>query len=224
MAEPYSLTTAFVGNVDSSLTADVIKEWFAQRCGPVEFVQMNGPEDKPYRFCFVEFASSEGRDLAMALNQTSLAGRSLKIGPCKGANRNKSAGFNGGRPGGMMGGMGGGPGGAGMSFMGGGGPPPFPMMGATPPGFPSFGGHPMPPPGYGIGAMPMMGPPSAPKNPDGALLRSLQKSQYHVVLQAISLQYRDILIKQAKAEYKKRKREAEHTAEEGDAPQQQPDF
>lgn len=81
----------YIGNIDRSVTLDILKQVFCQ-CGTIVDCSLNGREEDPYRYGFIDFASEEDRARAMKYNGFTLVGRKLKVGVSKG-NVNKPEGF-----------------------------------------------------------------------------------------------------------------------------------
>ncbi|CAD2222232.1 RNA recognition motif. (a.k.a. RRM, RBD, or RNP domain), putative [Angomonas deanei] len=73
----------YVGNIDSSVTLERFKEFFAF-CGTIVDASLNGKETDPYRYGFIDFATEEARQKAMKYNGTAIQGRRLKVGISKG--------------------------------------------------------------------------------------------------------------------------------------------
>jgi splicing factor, arginine/serine-rich 12 len=73
----------YVGNIDTSVTLEMLKEFFSQ-CGRVVNATLNGPETGAYRFGFVDYATEPERDNALRLHNTMLASRPLRVGHSKG--------------------------------------------------------------------------------------------------------------------------------------------
>ena len=73
----------YVGNVDSSITLEVLKETFSQY-GKVIDAALAGRDTDPFRFGFIDFATAEDRDRALNVNGYQLQGRALKVGLSKG--------------------------------------------------------------------------------------------------------------------------------------------
>lgn len=72
--------TIYVGNVNTALTDEHLKEFFSS-CGPVVITKLAGDADgnRPTRFAFVEFEHIESAHKAIAIAGTMLAGYPLKI-------------------------------------------------------------------------------------------------------------------------------------------------
>lgn len=106
MALPPTRYGCYVGNIDSSVTLENLKEVFGQ-CGKIVDCSLNGRETDPYRYGFIDFASEGDRERALLFNGVAFLGRPLKVGISKGnVNRaEQSAAMNGGMGGSQMGGM-----------------------------------------------------------------------------------------------------------------------
>ncbi|KAI1289532.1 putative splicing factor, arginine/serine-rich 7 [Halotydeus destructor] len=70
--------TVYVGNLDSSCTAEQLLKFFNQ-IGEVKFVRMAGDDTQPTRFAFVEFTDQSSVANALQYNGAIFVGRSLKI-------------------------------------------------------------------------------------------------------------------------------------------------
>jgi len=72
--------TIYVGNVNTALTDEHLKEFFGS-CGPVVITKLAGEADgtRPTRFAFVEFQEIEAAQKALGVAGTTLAGFPLKI-------------------------------------------------------------------------------------------------------------------------------------------------
>ena len=73
----------YIGNIDSTISLDEFRALFSQ-CGPIIECSLNGSQDKPFRYGFIDFASEEGRANAKRFDGYSLKGRSLKVNDSKG--------------------------------------------------------------------------------------------------------------------------------------------
>ncbi|RNF09857.1 RNA-binding protein [Trypanosoma rangeli] len=82
----------YIGNIDRSVTLDVLRQVFSQ-CGVIIDCSLNGRDEDPYRYGFIDFASEEDRGRAMKYNGFTLAGRKIKVGVSKG-NVGRPEGFN----------------------------------------------------------------------------------------------------------------------------------
>ena len=83
-APPQPKFGLYVGNVDNSVSVDVLKSCFAQY-GAILHATLNGRESDPFRYAFLDFANEADRNRALAVNGYSLAGRPLKVGISKGS-------------------------------------------------------------------------------------------------------------------------------------------
>ncbi|KPA78460.1 putative RNA-binding protein [Leptomonas pyrrhocoris] len=88
----------YIGNIDRSVTIDMLKQVFCQ-CGTIVDCSLNGREGDPYRFGFIDFVTEDDRSRALKYNGFTLVGRKLKVGISKG-NVNKPEGYANGNPGG----------------------------------------------------------------------------------------------------------------------------
>ncbi|RWS04607.1 serine/arginine-rich splicing factor 11-like protein [Dinothrombium tinctorium] len=70
--------TVYIGNVDSSISAEQLLKFFNQ-IGEVKYVRMAGDEVQPSRFAFVEFTEQSSVANALQYNGVVLGGRPLKI-------------------------------------------------------------------------------------------------------------------------------------------------
>ncbi|CCW69135.1 unnamed protein product [Phytomonas sp. Hart1] len=82
----------YIGNIDRSVTLEMLKQVFCQ-CGTIIDCSLNGREEDPYRYGFIDFATEDDRARAMKYNGYTLVGRKLKVGVSKG-NVNKPEGYN----------------------------------------------------------------------------------------------------------------------------------
>ena len=72
--------TVHVTNICSRLSEKDVAVFF-QQCGPVTYVKIAGDDDKPSRFCFIEFATVEAAMQAMKISGVLLKERPLTIVP-----------------------------------------------------------------------------------------------------------------------------------------------
>ncbi|XP_067139646.1 splicing regulatory glutamine/lysine-rich protein 1 isoform X3 [Centruroides vittatus] len=70
--------TVYVGNLDSTVTAEGLLKFFNQ-IGEVKYVRMAGDETQPTRFAFVEFTEQTSVANALQYNGVIFGGRPLKI-------------------------------------------------------------------------------------------------------------------------------------------------
>ncbi|XP_064604652.1 probable splicing factor, arginine/serine-rich 7 isoform X2 [Liolophura sinensis] len=70
--------TVYVGNLDSTVTAEKVLNFFTQ-AGEVKFVRMAGDDTQPVRFAFVEFSDQRSIPTALTYNGVMFAGRPLKV-------------------------------------------------------------------------------------------------------------------------------------------------
>lgn len=70
--------TVYVGNLDSTATAEQLLKFFNQ-IGEVKFVRMAGDESQPTRFAFIEFTEQSSVANALQYNTVNFNGRPLKI-------------------------------------------------------------------------------------------------------------------------------------------------
>lgn len=70
--------TVYVGNLDSTITAEGLLKFFNQ-IGEVKYVRMAGDETQPTRFAFVEFTEQTSVANALQYNGVIFGGRPLKI-------------------------------------------------------------------------------------------------------------------------------------------------
>ncbi|KAF5225863.1 putative RNA-binding protein 29 [Trypanosoma cruzi] len=82
----------YIGNIDRSVTLEVLRQVFSQ-CGVIIDCSLNGRDEDPYRYGFIDFASEDDRARAMKYNGFTLAGRKIKVGVSKG-NVGRPEGFN----------------------------------------------------------------------------------------------------------------------------------
>ncbi|KAH9589251.1 RNA recognition motif domain [Trypanosoma melophagium] len=82
----------YIGNIDRSVSLDVLRQVFSQ-CGTIIDCSLNGRDEDPYRYGFIDFASENDRARAMKYNGFTLAGRKIKVGVSKG-NVGRPEGFN----------------------------------------------------------------------------------------------------------------------------------
>ncbi|EKX35755.1 hypothetical protein GUITHDRAFT_118030 [Guillardia theta CCMP2712] len=81
--------TIYVGNLNPSITAEQLNQFFSAVCGQVLHVRMAGDDPATAfrfdrtRFAFVQFLSKEQADIAMTLSGTILGGLPIKCGPAK---------------------------------------------------------------------------------------------------------------------------------------------
>lgn len=68
----------YVGNIDSSISVDALKQAFSV-CGPIVEASLNGAETNPYRFGFIDFATDEARQKALGMNGYTLSNRTIKV-------------------------------------------------------------------------------------------------------------------------------------------------
>jgi len=87
--DPSSSCTIYVGNINPSITADQLSQFFAAVCGEVLHCRLAGDDaasayrfDRS-RFAFVQFKSKEQADLAMTLSGTVLGNLPIKCGPAR---------------------------------------------------------------------------------------------------------------------------------------------
>lgn len=73
----------YVGNIDRTVTLEMLKQVFSQ-CGTIIDCSLNGRDEDPYRYGFIDFASEDDRQRAMKYNGFTLVGRKLKVGHSKG--------------------------------------------------------------------------------------------------------------------------------------------
>lgn len=82
----------YIGNIDRSVTLDMLKQVFCQ-CGTIVDCSLNGRDEDPYRYGFIDFSSEDDRARAMKYNGFTLVGRKLKVGVSKG-NVNRPDGYD----------------------------------------------------------------------------------------------------------------------------------
>ncbi|KEG08486.1 RNA-binding protein, partial [Trypanosoma grayi] len=82
----------YIGNIDRSVTLEVLRQVFSQ-CGTIIDCSLNGRDEDPYRYGFIDFASEDDRARAMKYNGFTLAGRKIKVGVSKG-NVGRPEGYN----------------------------------------------------------------------------------------------------------------------------------
>lgn len=70
--------TVYVGNLDSSVTADQLLNYF-NRLGEVKYVRLAGEDGQSTRFAFIEFTDQSSVANALQYNGVLLGGRPLKI-------------------------------------------------------------------------------------------------------------------------------------------------
>uniref|UniRef100_T1JH00 RRM domain-containing protein n=1 Tax=Strigamia maritima TaxID=126957 RepID=T1JH00_STRMM len=70
--------TVYVGNLDSTITAEQLLNFFNQ-VGEVKYVRMAGDETQPTRFAFVEFTEQTSVAAALQYNSVIFGGRPLKV-------------------------------------------------------------------------------------------------------------------------------------------------
>lgn len=73
----------YIGNIDRSVTLEVLRQVFSQ-CGVIIDCSLNGRDEDPYRYGFIDFATEDDRARAMKYNGFTLAGRKIKVGVSKG--------------------------------------------------------------------------------------------------------------------------------------------
>ncbi|KAG8343233.1 putative RNA recognition motif (a k a RRM RBD or RNP domain) [Trypanosoma vivax] len=73
----------YIGNIDRSVTLEVLRQVFSQ-CGTIVDCSLNGRDEDPYRYGFIDFATEDDRARAMKYNGFTLAGRKIKVGISKG--------------------------------------------------------------------------------------------------------------------------------------------
>lgn len=84
----------YVGNIDRTVTLEMLKQVFSQ-CGTIIDCSLNGRDEDPYRYGFIDFASEDDRQRAMKYNGFTLVGRKLKVGHSKGNLNSKAEGTGG---------------------------------------------------------------------------------------------------------------------------------
>ncbi|CBH16582.1 RNA-binding protein 29, putative [Trypanosoma equiperdum] len=82
----------YIGNIDRSVTLEVLRQVFSQ-CGTIVDCSLNGRDEDPYRYGFIDFATEDDRARAMKYNGFTLAGRKIKVGISKG-NVGRPEGYN----------------------------------------------------------------------------------------------------------------------------------
>nr|CCC94413.1 unnamed protein product [Trypanosoma congolense IL3000] len=82
----------YIGNIDRSVTLEVLRQVFSQ-CGVIIDCSLNGRDEDPYRYGFIDFATEDDRARAMKYNGFTLAGRKIKVGISKG-NVGRPEGYN----------------------------------------------------------------------------------------------------------------------------------
>lgn len=82
-AAPQQRFGCYIGNIDRSVSLELLKELFSQ-CGTIVDCSLNGRDEDPYRYGFIDFATEEDRSRAMKFNSFLLHDRRLKVGISKG--------------------------------------------------------------------------------------------------------------------------------------------
>lgn len=81
----------YIGNIDRSVPLEMLRQLFSQ-CGTILDCSLNGRDEDPYRYGFIDFATEEDRQRAMRFNGFPLNDRKLKVGISKGnVNKPESA-------------------------------------------------------------------------------------------------------------------------------------
>lgn len=73
----------YIGNIDRSVSLEMLKQVFSQ-CGTIVDCSLNGRDEDPFRYGFIDFATEEDRGRAMKYNSFILHDRKLKVGISKG--------------------------------------------------------------------------------------------------------------------------------------------
>lgn len=73
----------YIGNIDRSVSLELLKQLFSQ-CGTIVDCSLNGRDEDPFRYGFIDFATEEDRSRAMKFNAFVLHERKLKVGISKG--------------------------------------------------------------------------------------------------------------------------------------------
>lgn len=82
-SNPPQLFGCYIGNIDRQVTKDILMQLFSQ-CGTIVDCSLNGSEENPYRYGFIDFATEDERKRAMKFDSFPLAGRKLKVNISKG--------------------------------------------------------------------------------------------------------------------------------------------
>jgi hypothetical protein len=82
----------YVGNIDSTITIEMLRQIFSQ-CGTILDASLNGKDTDAYRYGFIDFASESDRQRAFKLDGVKFGSRELKVSSSKG-NVGKPLGFH----------------------------------------------------------------------------------------------------------------------------------
>jgi arginine/serine-rich splicing factor 12 len=74
--------TVYVGNINGSVTPEQLMNFFSV-CGPISFCRMAGDSSHPARFAFIEFTTLASAQAALALNNTTLVDRPIRVNHSK---------------------------------------------------------------------------------------------------------------------------------------------